>query len=179
MAKPLLDESLWAMIEPMLPKKERRFKHPGRKRVPDRACLTGILFVLLTGIQWEMLPQEMGCGCGMTCWRPFPLNQVQAGLQTRAWIRRIKAMGRKRHSAEEIVNKLRPADVELAKGQSVAGVCKLLAIMCGRTTSCRHGRTTGCRCGCWSGWTSSRGSACRSMWRGGWAATMCWNAWRR
>jgi len=37
--------------------------------VPDRACLTGIMFVLKTGIQWEMLPQEMGCGSGMTCWR--------------------------------------------------------------------------------------------------------------
>ena len=69
MAKPLLDDGLWAIIEPVLPKTVRRFKHPGRKRVPDRACLTGILFVLLTGIQWELLPQEMGCGCGMTCWR--------------------------------------------------------------------------------------------------------------
>jgi transposase len=37
--------------------------------VPDRACLTGIVFVLKTGIQWEYLPQEMGCGSGMTCWR--------------------------------------------------------------------------------------------------------------
>ena len=38
-------------------------------RIPDRACLTGILFVLKTGIQWEYLPQEMGCGSGTTCWR--------------------------------------------------------------------------------------------------------------
>jgi transposase-like protein len=37
-------------------------------------------------------------------------------------------MGRKRHSAEEVVNKLRQADVELAKGQTVAAVCKLLGI---------------------------------------------------
>ena len=37
--------------------------------VPNRACLTGILFVLRTGIQGELLPQEMGCGNGMTCWR--------------------------------------------------------------------------------------------------------------
>ena len=69
MAKPLLDDALWEIIEPVLPKRSRRFRHPGRKRVPDRACLTGIIFVLLTGIQWERLPQEMGCGCGMTCWR--------------------------------------------------------------------------------------------------------------
>ena len=35
----------------------------------DRAALTGILFVLKSGLPWEMLPQEMGCGSGMTCWR--------------------------------------------------------------------------------------------------------------
>jgi transposase len=41
----------------------------GRPRVDDRAALRGILFVLKSGIPWEMLPQEMGCGSGMTCWR--------------------------------------------------------------------------------------------------------------
>jgi transposase len=35
--------------------------------VPDRACLTGIVFVLKTGLHWEYLPQDMGCGSGMTC----------------------------------------------------------------------------------------------------------------
>lgn len=35
----------------------------------DRAALTGIIFVLKSGIPWEMLPQEMGCGSGVTCWR--------------------------------------------------------------------------------------------------------------
>jgi transposase len=55
-------------IEPLLPPPK---EHPkgGRPRVPDRAALTGILFVLKTGIAWEDLPQEMNCGCGMTCWR--------------------------------------------------------------------------------------------------------------
>jgi len=37
-------------------------------------------------------------------------------------------MGRKRHSAEEVVNKLRQADVELAKGSTIAAVCKLLGV---------------------------------------------------
>jgi transposase len=67
MAKPLLPDDLWQVIEPLLP--PERPKPYGRKPVPNRKALAGILFVLKTGIQWEYLPQEMGCGCGMTCWR--------------------------------------------------------------------------------------------------------------
>ncbi len=66
MAKPILDDELWEIIEPVIPKRTRRFRYPGRKAVPDRVALTGILFVLKTGIGWEDLPKEMGCGSGMT-----------------------------------------------------------------------------------------------------------------
>lgn len=69
MAKQILDDKLWQIIEPLLPKKKRRFRYPGRKQLDDRSVLRGILFVLKTGIAWEDLPQEMGCGSGMTCWR--------------------------------------------------------------------------------------------------------------
>jgi len=71
MAKQLLvSDELWAVIQPLLPPPPpRRFHHPGRKRLEDRKVLSGILFVLKTGIPWEHLPQEMGCGSGMTCWR--------------------------------------------------------------------------------------------------------------
>ncbi len=69
MARELVNDKLWEQIEPMLPVKRRRKIHPGRKRLDDRRALTGILFVLQSGIPWEMLPQEMGCGSGMTCWR--------------------------------------------------------------------------------------------------------------
>jgi len=69
MAKPILDDELWKIIEPLIPKKKRRFRYPGRKPISDRTALTGILFVLKTGIGWEHLPKEMGCGSGMTCWR--------------------------------------------------------------------------------------------------------------
>jgi transposase len=69
MARPLVSDGLWERIEPLLPVVQRRYRYPGRKRVPDRQALTGILFVLKTGIPWEHLPQEMGCGSGMTCWR--------------------------------------------------------------------------------------------------------------
>ena len=70
MAKRLLDDALWELIEPHIPRpRKRRPRYPGRPRVPDRAALAGILFVLQTGIPWEYLPQELGCGSGMTCWR--------------------------------------------------------------------------------------------------------------
>ena len=69
MAQPLVSDELWALIEPLIPKRQRRFRYPGRTPVNDRAVLAGIIFVLKTGIPWEDLPREMGCGCGMTCWR--------------------------------------------------------------------------------------------------------------
>lgn len=69
MAAPLVSDALWSIVEPHIPVKPRRPRNAGRKPIPDRACLAGILFVLKTGIPWEDLPQEMGCGCGMTCWR--------------------------------------------------------------------------------------------------------------
>ena len=68
MSKPLVSDELWEAIEPLLPKEPPKPKG-GRPRVPDRAALTGIIFVLKTGIPWEYLPREMGCGSGMTCWR--------------------------------------------------------------------------------------------------------------
>lgn len=67
MAKPLVSDELWAIIEPLLPAEPPK-PNGGRPRIPDRACLTGIVFVLRTGIPWELLPQELGCGSGMTCW---------------------------------------------------------------------------------------------------------------
>ncbi len=70
MAKLLLSDELWEVIEPLLAEEPPKPKG-GRPRVPDRAALSGILFVLKTGIPWEMLPQEeMGCASqGMSCWR--------------------------------------------------------------------------------------------------------------
>ena len=63
MKRPLVTDELWSIIEPLLPAKRPKPKG-GRPRVADRAVLTGILFVLRSGIPWEILPQEMGCGFG-------------------------------------------------------------------------------------------------------------------
>lgn len=65
----LVDDELWARIEPLLPVRQRRRRYPGRKALDDRKVLCGILFVLYTGIRWEWLPAELGFGSGMTCWR--------------------------------------------------------------------------------------------------------------
>jgi transposase len=80
MAKELVNDELWELIQPLLPPpKPRRFRFPGRKPISDRQALTGILFVLKSGIPWEMLPKEMGCGPGMTCWHRL-LDWRQAGV---------------------------------------------------------------------------------------------------
>ena len=68
MAAALLPNPLRELIEPLLPFPPSR-PNGGRPRLSDRACLIGILFVLRSGIPWQMLPQELGCGSGMTCWR--------------------------------------------------------------------------------------------------------------
>src|SRR3712207_4304568 len=73
MAKLLVTDGLWALVEPLLPRHEPS-PRGGKPRVPDRVCLTGILFVLKTGIR-----REMGC-CGMTLW-----NRLDEWRRAGAW----------------------------------------------------------------------------------------------
>jgi transposase len=65
----VVSDELWGLVEPLLPRRERRFRYPGRKRLGDREALQGILFVLHTGIAWRHLPLELGFGSGATCYR--------------------------------------------------------------------------------------------------------------
>ena len=79
MAAPLVSDAFWSLFAPLLPSRPPRPKG-GRPPVADRAALAGILFVLKSGIPWEMLPQEeVGCGCGMSCWRRLR-DWQQAGI---------------------------------------------------------------------------------------------------
>src|SRR5437868_2674931 len=67
MAKPLVSDALWAVVEPLLPPPRPQGTR-GRPPVPNRVALAGLIFVLKTGIPWEYFPQELGCS-GMTLWR--------------------------------------------------------------------------------------------------------------
>ena len=78
MSKPLVSDELWSCIEPLLPPEPPKPKG-GRPSIPPRAPLTGILFVLRSGIPWALLPKEMGCGSGVTCWRRLR-DWQQAGV---------------------------------------------------------------------------------------------------
>ena len=68
MAKPLLSDALWERIEGFFPPRKPQLKG-GRPWISDRSCLTGIIFVLRSGIPWNMMPAEIGYGSGVTCWR--------------------------------------------------------------------------------------------------------------
>ena len=92
-----MSDELWELVEPLIPKVERRYRFPGRKRIDDRKVLTGILFVLQTGIPWEYLPQEMGCGSGMTCWR-----RLQEWQEAGVWQRLHELLLAKLHEADRI-----------------------------------------------------------------------------
>jgi transposase len=78
----IVSDGLWERIEPLLPKKQRRLRYPGRKCLPDRGALQGILFVLHTGIAWRHLPLELGFGSGSTCYRRM-VEWEQAGVWER------------------------------------------------------------------------------------------------
>jgi transposase len=93
MALSLLPAPLWREIEPLLPPEPHRPKG-GRPRVPDRACLTGIIFVLRTGLPWNTIPVELGCGSGPTCWRRLR-DRAEAGVWDAVHKKLLNALGRR------------------------------------------------------------------------------------
>ena len=70
MARQPVSKELWRQLQPLIPAFTPSVKGGARKlTVSDEVALNGILFVLQTGIPWEDLPQALGYGSGMTCWR--------------------------------------------------------------------------------------------------------------
>src|SRR5260221_711190 len=96
MSKPLVSDELWAIIAPLLPPEGPRPRGGRPRGICDRAALAGILFVLKSGIPWEMLPQELGCGSGMTCWRPLRNWQQAGGWQRLHAILPLRQPGKRR-----------------------------------------------------------------------------------
>ena len=90
-------DGLWQRIEPLLPRKRRRFRYPGRRPLDDRNVLQGILFVLHTGIGWEHLPQKLGFGCGMTAWR-----RLRAWQQAGVWEKLHELLLAELHAADQL-----------------------------------------------------------------------------
>lgn len=89
----IVSDELWSLIEPLLPSPGPNLME-GRLRVPDRQALGGILFVLHTGIQWEYLPQELGFGSGMTCWRRLAAWN-EAGVELHlVLLKKLRAAGK-------------------------------------------------------------------------------------
>src|SRR5262245_45487873 len=119
----VVSDELRSRVEPLLPEIERRFRYPGRKRLPDRQALQGILFVLYTGIAWRHLPPELGFG-GSTCHRRMDEWQ-RAGV----WERRhelllaeLRAVGEIEWSRAVADSSHLQAKKDLMKGASVGRV---------------------------------------------------------
>jgi transposase len=132
-AAALVGDRLWARIVTLLPKR-RCTPKGGRPPVPDRAALAGILFVLRSGIPWEMLPQEMGCGSGMTCWRRLR-DWNEAGV----W-RRLHQVLLEEHNAASAIDWSRAAldasSVPAKRGATKPGRIRRIAENRVRSTTC-------------------------------------------
>ena len=86
-----LSDSLWLQIEPLLPKVKSRYRGRGRQRkhiggrppADRRKVMSGILYVLRTGCQWNALPKET-YGSGKTAHHYFQ-HWVRVGVFRRMW----------------------------------------------------------------------------------------------
>jgi transposase len=118
MAKKRVSKALWSAIAPLLPEHKSSPKG-GRPPVPDRACLEGIIFVLKTGMPWQMLPTELGYGSGSTCWRRFRA-WTQSGVWPELHRRLVRVLGRRgRINLERAV--IDSASVRALKGGRIPG----------------------------------------------------------
>jgi transposase len=93
MAAELLAEELWIEIEPLLPPPPEPSSKGGRPPVDNKAALRGIIFVLRSGIPWQMLPTEAFQVSGSSCWRRFS-EWTAAGIWPQLHGRLLNRLGR-------------------------------------------------------------------------------------
>jgi putative transposase len=77
-----IPDTLWERLEPLLPKRKRRRRYPGRKPLEWRQVLDGIFYVLRTGCQWKAVPREFGSGSSL---HRYFQKVVALGLFARLW----------------------------------------------------------------------------------------------
>ena len=143
--KPLVDDALWAAVAPILPRERGPGAKGGRPRVSNRQVFTGIVFVLRTGLPWQLLPLELGCGSGSTCWRRF-----------RTWTRR--GLWRRLHAV--LLQELAWADeIDWSR---VAIDSSTVAAKRGATSRARIQRTRAVRAASAILWSTPKGSRSRS-----------------
>lgn len=97
--KELLPDELWNEVSALIPPHP---EHPkgGNAFKDDRLCLRGIIFVLRSGITWDLLPTEAFGVSGVTCWRrlrDWSLAGVWPAMHQRI-LRHLEAMGAIDHS---------------------------------------------------------------------------------
>jgi transposase len=93
MATELLPAELWAEVEPLLPPPPPPSPKGGRPPVGNRDALRGIIFVLRSGIAWQMLPAEAFGVSGSSCWRRFH-EWTLAGVWPEVHRRLLNRLGR-------------------------------------------------------------------------------------
>jgi transposase len=60
----LINDEVWSRLESIVQSESRSL---GRRPLQPRQIISGILYVLQTGIPWDQLPPPLGFGSGSTC----------------------------------------------------------------------------------------------------------------
>ncbi|WPB73396.1 IS5 family transposase [Archangium violaceum] len=94
MAHELVPDALWERVAPLLPVPKKKKSGRGRPRADDRAALEAIVFVLRTGIPWEMLPTKQFGLSGMTAWRRLE-QWTRAGVFEQLQCSLLNALGQR------------------------------------------------------------------------------------
>jgi transposase len=93
LAVELLPDELWAEAGPLLPPPPPPSPKGGRPPVDNRKALAGILYVLRTGCQWQMLPAAAFGVSGSSCWRRLR-DWTEAGVWPELHRRLLNRLGR-------------------------------------------------------------------------------------